>query len=137
MYCQENNKSQIYKNKKMELASGFLSSYIYLDAAVTGVIRACLGLLIEHPLECIKTQWQNKFKFTKSLEIIKDIYKEKGILGFYRGFITNLIKSSTKQIYRWPLMIYFPSFYQLHLPNNLKKRFDALPRILTGKLNIT
>lgn len=85
----------------------------------------CLAL--EHPLESIKTQWQNKVELKSMNMILGRIYYEKGIIGFYRGYIPNLIRVSIKQLYRWPLMIYFPRLFKKYLGDN-----PSLNKILTG-----
>lgn len=59
--------------------------------------------------------------------IIRKIFEEKGIIGFYRGYLPNLIRVSIKQIYRWPMMIYFPKMYKKYLGDR-----PSLNKILTG-----
>ena len=53
--------------------------------------------------------------------------EEKGLVGFYRGYIPNLIRVSIKQIYRWPMMIFFPRFFKKYFGDNA-----SLNKILTG-----
>jgi hypothetical protein len=119
-YCLHEDSKNIYK------------SNIYIDAALTGIIRSLIGLVFEHPLESIKTQWQNKINYNKVTEIVKSIYLNKGIMGFYRGFLPNVLKNTTKQIYRWPSMVYFPDFYQRTLSVKILEKYESLPRVLTG-----
>jgi hypothetical protein len=88
--------------------------------------------VFEHPLESIKIQWQNKINYNKITEIVKSIYLNKGIMGFYRGFLPNVLRNTTKQIYRWPAMVYFPDFYQRTLSARVIEKYESLPRILTG-----
>jgi len=92
--------------------SFFENSEFYLKTALIGVTRGAIGLIWEHPLDSIKTQWQTNIHVIKSSKIITYIYKEKGILGFYRGFLPNLIRQSSKNMYRWPLMIYLPKYFK-------------------------
>jgi len=40
------------------------------------------------------------------------IYKNKGIKGFYSGFLVNLLRAVIKQAYRWPLNIYLISYFR-------------------------
>jgi hypothetical protein len=95
---------------------------------MTGVSRSCVCLFLEHPLESIKTQWQTKIDIKHKHEIVRHIFQEKGLIGFYRGFIPNLIRVSIKQLYRWPMMLYFPKFYKKYSPYNT----DGFAKVLTG-----
>ena len=50
------------------------------------------------------------------------IYKEKGFLqGFYAGSLPNLGRIMIKNVYRYPLMIGLPSFYEKHLPAKIRE----------------
>jgi hypothetical protein len=42
--------------------------------------------------------------------MIKHIYSEKGIKGFYAGSIPNMGRNIVKGIYRYPMMISMPIF---------------------------
>lgn len=84
----------------------------YIKVSLLGILRGAIGLIWEHPLDSIKTQWQTNVHIRKSSEIINYIYKEKGIIGFYRGFFPNLIRQTSKNLYRWPLMLFFPKFFK-------------------------
>jgi hypothetical protein len=104
----------------------------YLGASLLGGLRGGVGLIVEHPLESIKTQWQDKYTVKSSREIVRSIYSEKGFLGFYRGFIPNFIRVTSKQLYRWPLMLFFPRFFEKNIPQSIKQRFDGAPKICCG-----
>jgi hypothetical protein len=93
-----------------------------------GVSRSCICLFLEHPLESIKTQWQSKVDISSKNDIVKNILNEKGLIGFYRGFLPNLVRVAIKQFYRWPMMLYFPKFYRSYLPGG----YDGLVKVLTG-----
>lgn len=107
----------------------------YLKSALIGVARGAIGLIWEHPLDSIKTQWQTNIQVVKSTEMIDCIYKEKGVLGFYRGFLPNLIRQSSKNIYRWPLMLYLPKYFKKIFENYFSKtklNNDSFCKVLTG-----
>lgn len=102
-----------YSNENKNSEKNFEENFIfYAKTALIGIIRGAIGLLWEHPLDSIKTQWQTNIHIVKSSEIVNYIYKQKGIIGFYRGFIPNLIRQSSKNLYRWPLMIYLPKYFK-------------------------
>jgi hypothetical protein len=104
----------------------------YLNISFIGALRGGLCLLIEHPLESIKTQWQDNTQIKTTRNIIKNIYSQKGLIGFYRGFFANFIRVISKNFYRWPMMIFFPRLYDKNLPPGVKKKYPGLSKILTG-----
>ncbi len=103
----------------------------YIEAAILGASRCNLGLLLEHPFETIKTQWQKKNKVNSVVGITNLIYKERGIGGFYKGLAPNLLKTSCKNLFRWPAMIYLPDYFK-SLIQTSPFYFDSLPKVLTG-----
>lgn len=105
---------------------------IYVNASLIGAMRGGVCLFIEHPLESIKTQWQNKITAKNPKEIVKIIWSEKGLIGFYRGFVPNFFRVTSKQLYRWPMMLFFPQFYQKKLPNKITDKFPGISKILCG-----
>jgi hypothetical protein len=104
----------------------------YINASLIGAFRVGICLFIEHPFESIKTQWQDRIDKKNAKEIVNFIYQEKGILGFYRGFLPNFVRVTSKQFYRWPMMLFFPRLYEKYLPGLIIKNFKGMPKILTG-----
>lgn len=133
----KNNNSNIIINNLEEILNFFNFKNFLFKATFTGIIMSGFGLIIEHPLDSIKVQWQAEIKYKNSKSIIRDIYNEKGILGFYRGFIPNLLRRSCKNIYRWPLMLYMPKFFnklnsKIFSKNNSSYNSEGLNKIQTG-----
>lgn len=104
----------------------------YVNVSLVGALRGGICLIVEHPLESIKTQWQDNSSVKSSKEIVKNIYNQKGLIGFYRGFIPNFFRVTSKHFYRWPLMIFFPRFYEKNLSENTQTKYPGLVKILTG-----
>lgn len=116
-----------------EKKGGYLQKMnFYLKASLIGSFRGGIGLIIEHPLESIKTQWQDRVDIKSTNSIVKSIYREKGIIGFYRGFVPNFIRVTSKQVYRWPMMLFFPRFFDKNLPERFKLKVGGLNKIMTG-----
>lgn len=117
-----------YRVKKIQSSMDF-----YLKVSVLGILRGAIGLIWEHPLDSIKTQWQTNAHIRKSRDIVNHIYKEKGFVGFYRGFFPNLIRQTSKNVYRWPLMLYLPKVFN-KMNNSLARSLntDGLCKIQTG-----
>ena len=109
------------------------TSQLLISAAI-GVSRTIGGLPLEHPLDTIRTRWQANPTYSRNaLEVVREIYKSKGLLGFYSGAIPNTTRRAVKQTYRWPMMLFFPSFYRDRLlPSPIQQRYPRLPKILTG-----
>ena len=123
--------NHILDDSKEKVSNEFKRNF-YLSVSLIGAIRGAISLIIEHPLESIKTQWQDKNTITSARKIVNEIYKTKGLTGFYRGFSPNCARVVFKNCYRWPMMLYFPSLFDKILPENLISNFSSLPKILTG-----
>jgi len=106
-----------------------------LEVPLLGGIRGAFLMLFEHPFDSIKTQWQSaaaEGRCFNALGIVRDIYSQKGISGFYRGYVPNIVRVTMKNIYRWPMMIFLPSFYQNKIPSSLAEHYPGLPKVLVG-----
>ncbi len=66
-------------------------------------------ILIEHPLDTIKTNMQINFDLSFK-EVILKIFKAKGLRGFYSGGIPSTAEYLSKHFYRIPLIILLPKF---------------------------
>lgn len=104
----------------------------YFKVSTIGAFRGAICLFLEHPLDCIKTQWQDNIKLKSTKDVVKFIYLQKGISGFYYGFTPSLIRASSKNIYRWPMMLFFPRLYDKYISFEIKNIFPGIVKILTG-----
>jgi hypothetical protein len=78
-----------------------------------GLMRGLVGFPLEQPFEAIKTQWQADPKHRNEWQIFKHIIEKKGLYrGFYAGSLPNLGRILIKQVYRYPLMIALPPFFE-------------------------
>jgi hypothetical protein len=97
-----------------------------------GVLRGVVGFPLEQPLESIKTQWQAKPGHKNELTIAREIYQGKGFIkGFFSGSLPNLARVMFKNVYRYPLMIGLPNFYETHLPESVRKN-KKTQKLCTG-----
>ena len=100
-------------------------------SALIGVLRGLVGFPLEQPMESVKTQWQANPKNRNEVEILKQIYREKGLYkGFYAGSLPNLTRVVLKNIYRYPLMIKLPNLIQQKIP--LARNNRKIAKALTG-----
>lgn len=102
----------------------------YIEASILGAARGAIGLVVEHPLDYVKTTLQASGAKNSIRSIMRSTYTKDGIKGFYAGVIPNTARVALKQAYRWPLMLGLPSFFQ----NNLfdKQDHPVLQKSLTG-----
>lgn len=90
---------------------------ILLTSAAIGVLRGLVGFPLEQPMESVKTQWQASPKNRNEIQILKQIYKEKGVYrGFFAGSTPNLTRVVLKNIYRYPLMVKMPNLIENYVP---------------------
>jgi len=62
-----------------------------------------------------------------------EIYRTQGIFkGFYAGFIPGAVRGIVKQIYRWPLMLILPNFYNSIYSVEIKKKYPSIAKVTTG-----
>ncbi len=104
----------------------------YLDASLTGAARGITGLPLEHPFDCVKTNWQAAPHLPSASKVAQQIYADKGIRGFYAGALPNGTRMVIKQSYRFPMMVSFPEFYSTRLPEGVKKNLPHAEDALTG-----
>lgn len=105
----------------------------YLEASLIGAGRGLLGLVVEHPFDTVKTRLQaDLFSKPTMRGVATDIYTKWGIRGFYAGAIPNGMRLAGKQVYRWPMMVYFPPHFRREIPESVQKAYPASPEIATG-----
>lgn len=109
----------------------------YVEAAFTGLCRGLLRLPIEHPFDCIKTQWQANPQLKSALRTVNHINSTHGIKGFWNGAAPAAFRNGIKELYRWPLMLCLPHIYnKLLIAGNLSQtkhaRDSTTAKTLTG-----
>jgi hypothetical protein len=100
---------EILKSKNNDLAHNF----------VAGTAAGIIESLFITPFELIKTNLQTTEE-KKPINLIKKIYKEKGLSGLYRGYLTTAMRQGTNQSFN------FSIYYQLRkmlIPENDRPKF--------------
>eukprot|EP00741_Cyanophora_paradoxa_P000736 tig00000441_g709.t1 len=115
---------------------------VLMQAAMLGSMRGVLGLIIEHPWDCIKTKHQafvsgHLAEYARgvataptAVAIARKIVRDEGIMGFYKGFVPNATRVISKQAYRYPVMIALPTLVSKFMPESL--RAFSFEKIATG-----
>lgn len=91
--------------------SGDSQETLLAKSSLWGVIRGVLVHSLIYPLEVIKVRQQlleSSGSTEKSTTIARRILQTEGPFAFYRGLTPQLIKTSVKQIWCWPLMTAMP-----------------------------
>lgn len=98
----------------------------------TGFLRSVASFTLEYPAEVVLTRMQSKTPSApNSLRgVIKSIYSEQGIRGFYAGLSPKASSIVAKNSYQWTLLGLCPGFFQRNLPSELQN--PLYPKIFTG-----
>lgn len=83
-----------------------------LQSSLWGVARGIGVHTLIYPLEVIKIRQQCSSTAENSLRVALRLLQQEGFSAFYRGLSPQLLKTSIKQIWCWPVMTGTPSFLQ-------------------------
>jgi hypothetical protein len=91
-----------------------------------GIARGLSVHTLIYPIEVVKIRQQCQSNPEKSTEIARALFQKEGASAFYKGLPAQLIKTSIKQAWVWPVITGIPAYLKRH---NIKE----LPQqILTG-----
>ncbi|MFI0435959.1 MAG: MC/SLC25 family protein [Parachlamydiaceae bacterium] len=102
-----------------------LSSLIFL-----GGMRSIAGFPFEHPLELMKITAQANPKDT-SWQIIHNIVKEKGGVGFFDTCLTNFPRRLLREAVRWPVIGYTHELLMREFPETFTRE-STNAKVVTG-----
>lgn len=91
-------------------------------SSVWGVGRGIFVHSLIYPLEVIKIRQQCAQGESKSIQIAMSILRQEGIAAFYKGLTPQLLKTSIKQVWCWPMITQMPSILQRHQIENLSQQ---------------
>ncbi len=77
-----------------------------ITSSILGISRGLFVHSLIYPLDVVKIRAQNSSE--KSHKIAAKLFKEEGIRGFYRGLSPQLVKTSIKQAWVWPIITTMP-----------------------------
>jgi hypothetical protein len=78
-----------------------------------GAFAGIVGTSLIYPLDMVKTRIQNSN--LNAAQIVKDIYKNNGIKGFYRGLFANLVGISPEKAIKLAVNDYVREYYAQEL----------------------
>ncbi len=100
-------------------------------SSLWGVTRGIFVHTLIYPLEVIKIRHQCSENESKSVRIALALLREEGIGAFYKGLTPQLLKTSIKQTWCWPMITGVPPVLQKYQIENLQQQ------ALTGLLIAT
>lgn len=91
-------------------------------SSLWGIGRGISVHSLIYPLEVIKIRQQCSQNTSKSLRIAMDLLRQEGIGVFYKGLTPQLLKTSIKQVWCWPMITGMPSMLQGYQIKNLSQQ---------------
>lgn len=87
-----------------------------------GIVRGISVHSLIYPLEVIKIRHQCSQSESKSLPIVLKLLRQEGIGALYKGLAPQLLNTSIKQMWCWPMITGLPSFLKRYKIENLKQQ---------------
>jgi hypothetical protein len=91
-------------------------------SSLLGIGRGLSVHSLIYPLEVIKIRQQCSQGESKSTRIALAILREEGMGAFYKGLAPQLLKTSIKQVWCWPMITGMPSVLQRYQIGNLSQQ---------------
>ncbi len=86
-----------------------------INLAASSLWGTAQGIFVHtliYPLEVVKIRLQCSQSSESSLRVALALFQKEGLWAFYRGLAPQLLKTSLKQIWCWPMIMGAPPFFQ-------------------------
>ncbi len=83
-----------------------------LQVSLLGALRGMVVHTALYPIEVVKIRQQINPQPEKAYCIAKRMFQEEGLWTFYRGITPQLVKTSCKQAWSWPMIIGIPPYLE-------------------------
>lgn len=90
-------------------------------SSLWGIARGVSVHTCIYPLEVVKIRLQSS-PIKKSLHVALEILQREGLGAFYKGLAPQLLKTSIKQLWCWPMMAGVPSIFERYHIENLQQQ---------------
>lgn len=87
-----------------------------------GIARGVVVHSFIYPLEVVKIRQQCSQGRLKSAQVAKTLLRQEGIGAFYKGLASQLLKTSIKQVWCWPVITGMPRFLQKYQIEDLSQQ---------------
>ena len=91
-------------------------------SSLYGIGRGISVHSLIYPLEVIKIRQQCSQSESKSIRIALTLLRQEGIGAFYKGLAPQLLKTSIKQVWCWPMITGMPPVLQRYQIENLSQQ---------------
>jgi hypothetical protein len=91
-------------------------------SSLCGIARGAFVHTLIHPIEVIKVRLQCSQGEAKSIRIALALLQQEGVGAFYKGLAAQLLKTTVKQIWCWPVITEMPSVLQNYHIENLQQQ---------------
>lgn len=81
-----------------------------VNSSIWGIVRGITVHTLIYPLEVVKIRQQCHLNAEKSIEIARMLFQKEGSSAFYKGLTPQLLKTSLKQAWVWPMITGIPVF---------------------------
>lgn len=88
-------------------------------SSLLGVGRGIFVHSLIYPLEVVKIRQQCSQEKSKSVQIALALLRQEGMGAFYKGLAPQLLKTSIKQVWCWPMITGIPSVLKRYQLGNL------------------
>ena len=83
---------------------------------ICGLVSGILASLLTHPADVVKTAIQASTEPYNNITIVKNIFKENGLKGFFRGFVPRALRRTLISAMSWT--VYEKVKFNQHLLRN-------------------
>ncbi|KAK9500719.1 hypothetical protein O3M35_001931 [Rhynocoris fuscipes] len=87
----------------------------FLVQVVAASVGEVTSALVRVPTEVVKQRRQACTDAGTSLAIVKATWKKGGVLGFYQGFVSTVLRDAPFSIIQYPLWEYFKDKWRIHV----------------------
>lgn len=82
----------VYHNVKQYLDKSNSSWLQSSSGLISGILGGCGAVMVNNPIDAIKTYKQSTYQNSSFISIGKEIYNRKGVVGFYNGGLLRMMR---------------------------------------------
>ncbi len=90
-----------------------------LSSSLWGVARGITVHTLIFPMEVVKIRQQCALPESNCIQVALTLFREEGLAAFYKGLAPQLVKTSLKQIWCWPMITGIPPLLKSYKIENL------------------
>jgi hypothetical protein len=91
-------------------------------SSLYGLARGLIVRTITHPIDVVRIRQQCSQNSENSVRLALTLFKQEGFSAFYKGLLPQLLKTSLKQVWCWPMITEIPIFLQRYQLEDLTRQ---------------